>query len=123
MEIAGHMDVYASGALYGDCGSETYVVVVLCTESVVCGLASHTSRSNSPVTHPSFFPPFRSSFCFFPLFSSRVLLSFVFIEVFSGSVLDFGTKSDQLTSVDRIFRCLFQPVAKVRATPLNPELV
>ncbi|CAN6989993.1 unnamed protein product [Brassica rapa subsp. trilocularis] len=62
MEIAGHMDVYASGALYeGLRGTKTfaYIVVVLCTESVVCGLASHTSRSNSPVTHPSFFPPFR----------------------------------------------------------------
>ncbi|KAJ4914354.1 Uncharacterized protein Rs2_08975 [Raphanus sativus] len=30
-------------------------VVVLCTESVVCGLASHTSLSDSPVAHPSFF--------------------------------------------------------------------
>ncbi|KAF2584844.1 hypothetical protein F2Q70_00035594 [Brassica cretica] len=34
------------------CGA--YMVVVLCIESVVCGLASYTSRSNSPVTHPSF---------------------------------------------------------------------
>ncbi|KAF3497961.1 hypothetical protein DY000_02052706 [Brassica cretica] len=31
-------------------------VVVLCTESVVCGLASHTSLGDSPVAHPSFFP-------------------------------------------------------------------
>ena len=29
---------------------------MICTESVVCGLASHPSRSNSLVTHPSFFP-------------------------------------------------------------------
>ncbi|KAF3585876.1 hypothetical protein F2Q69_00031033 [Brassica cretica] len=29
----------------------------------------------------------------------------------------------KLTSVDCIFRCLFQPVAKVRDIPLNPELV
>ncbi|CAN6916506.1 unnamed protein product [Brassica oleracea var. botrytis] len=34
--------------------TKAYMVVVLCTESVVCGLAFHTSRSNSPVTHPSF---------------------------------------------------------------------
>ncbi|KAF2531905.1 hypothetical protein F2Q70_00029575 [Brassica cretica] len=34
----------------------TYIVVVICTESLVCGLASHPSRSNSSVTHPSFFP-------------------------------------------------------------------
>ena len=26
---------------------------------MVCGLASHTSRSNSHVTHPSFIPPFQ----------------------------------------------------------------
>ncbi|KAF3524629.1 hypothetical protein F2Q69_00047471 [Brassica cretica] len=63
--------------------AEAYMVVVLCTESVVCGLASHTSRSNSPVTHPSVLSPFRSSFCFFPLFSSRVLLSIVLVEVFA----------------------------------------
>uniref|UniRef100_A0A0D3D5P7 Uncharacterized protein n=1 Tax=Brassica oleracea var. oleracea TaxID=109376 RepID=A0A0D3D5P7_BRAOL len=66
MEIAGHMHVYASGALYEDCGgtktfvlaahSYAYIVVVLCTESVVCGLASHTSLGDSPVAHPSFFP-------------------------------------------------------------------
>ncbi|KAF3539944.1 hypothetical protein F2Q69_00021101 [Brassica cretica] len=29
---------------------------MLCTESVVCGLASHTSLGDSPVAHPSFFP-------------------------------------------------------------------
>ncbi|KAF3496553.1 hypothetical protein DY000_02053279 [Brassica cretica] len=40
--IAVHKDVCA------------YMVVVLCTESVVCGLESHTSRSNSPVAHHSF---------------------------------------------------------------------
>ncbi|KAF2613905.1 hypothetical protein F2Q70_00012139 [Brassica cretica] len=32
------------------------MVVVLCIELVVCGLASHTSQSNFPVTHPSLFP-------------------------------------------------------------------
>ncbi|KAF3604697.1 hypothetical protein F2Q69_00035119 [Brassica cretica] len=31
-------------------------VVVICTESVVCGLASHTSLGDSHVAHPSFFP-------------------------------------------------------------------
>ncbi|CAG7885538.1 unnamed protein product, partial [Brassica rapa] len=36
--------------------SYAYIVVVLCTESVVCGLASHTSLGDSPVAYPSFFP-------------------------------------------------------------------
>ncbi|KAG5384668.1 hypothetical protein IGI04_036138, partial [Brassica rapa subsp. trilocularis] len=36
--------------------SYAYIVVVLCTESVVCGLASHTSLDDSPVAQPSFFP-------------------------------------------------------------------
>ncbi|KAF3573476.1 hypothetical protein F2Q69_00063312 [Brassica cretica] len=36
--------------------SYAYIVVVPCTESVVCGLASHTSLGDSPVAHPSFFP-------------------------------------------------------------------
>lgn len=31
------------------------MVVVLCTEYLVCGLASHTSLSDSHVAHPSFF--------------------------------------------------------------------
>ncbi|KAF3495735.1 hypothetical protein DY000_02054519 [Brassica cretica] len=62
MEIARHMDIYASSALYGDCGAYiVYIVVVLCTESVVCGLVSHSSRSNSHATHPSFFLPIAAS--------------------------------------------------------------
>ncbi|CAF1967766.1 unnamed protein product, partial [Brassica napus] len=53
VEIAGHIDVCRR---IGGCGSYAYIVVVLCTESVVCGLASHTSLGDSPVAHPSFFP-------------------------------------------------------------------
>lgn len=33
-----------------------YMVIVLCTESVVCDLAFHTSMTDSHVAHPSFFP-------------------------------------------------------------------
>ncbi|KAF3565090.1 hypothetical protein DY000_02014438 [Brassica cretica] len=99
MEIAGHMDVYASGALYKDCGY-AYIVVVLCTESVVCGLASHTSLGDSPVAHPSFFP-LQESFHFRKLISGEAELKSLILVL-------------QLTSVDRIFRCSFQHVAKRR---------
>ncbi|KAF3498118.1 hypothetical protein DY000_02053175 [Brassica cretica] len=67
MEIVGHIDVYASGALYGYCGTPSFFMLEIglhshsamyrvCTESVVCGLVSHTSMIDSPVTHSSFFP-------------------------------------------------------------------
>ncbi|KAG5414760.1 hypothetical protein IGI04_002327 [Brassica rapa subsp. trilocularis] len=52
--VRGSRDVWTSNAYY--IISYAYIVVVLCTESVVCGLASHTSLDDSPVTHPSFFP-------------------------------------------------------------------
>lgn len=35
------------------------MVVVLYTELGVCGLASHTTLSDFPVTHPSFLSPFQ----------------------------------------------------------------
>ncbi|KAF3571789.1 hypothetical protein F2Q69_00058737 [Brassica cretica] len=60
--VRGSRDVWASDAYYiivypyEENAGYAYIVVVLCTESVVCGLASHTSLGDSPVAHPSFFP-------------------------------------------------------------------
>ncbi|KAF2620669.1 hypothetical protein F2Q68_00039304 [Brassica cretica] len=60
--VRGSRDVWASNAYYiivypyEENAGYAYIVVVLCTESVVCGLASHTSLGDSPVAHPSFFP-------------------------------------------------------------------
>ncbi|KAF2552503.1 hypothetical protein F2Q68_00034895 [Brassica cretica] len=60
-----------------------FSIVVLCTESVVCGLASHTSRSNSPVAHPSFFPlQEKTKFMFVSFVSHLVFFSFIVVEIF-----------------------------------------
>ncbi|KAL0677989.1 hypothetical protein Bca4012_005970 [Brassica carinata] len=56
--VRGSRDVWTSDAYYIIVYpyEENAGCVVLCTESVVCGLAFHTSLGDSPVAHPSFFP-------------------------------------------------------------------
>uniref|UniRef100_A0A0D3D2V7 F-box domain-containing protein n=1 Tax=Brassica oleracea var. oleracea TaxID=109376 RepID=A0A0D3D2V7_BRAOL len=61
-------DATMGGGTETDCTSDASSICIYPYEemrgaessnSVVCGLASHTSLGNSPVAHPSFFPPFR----------------------------------------------------------------
>ncbi|KAF2571245.1 hypothetical protein F2Q70_00005476 [Brassica cretica] len=104
MEIAGHMDVYASGALYEDCeGTKTFVLAAHRE-----GGMSHKSRlmedvSNAVVTVST--PPD--------------------VELYSPSDLFFNLGR---VLWDKVYQLpnLFYPssiLAKVRVTPLNPELV
>ncbi|KAF3534823.1 hypothetical protein DY000_02039409 [Brassica cretica] len=110
------------------CGA--YMVVVLCTESVVCGLASNTSWSNSPVTHPSF----SSLSVVVELFDDQLLVNFPvgfpdelparFIgELPVGFLVelpvDFSNsepKSLSLVLQLTIFSRSFQPMTKVKLT-------
>ncbi|KAF3502870.1 hypothetical protein F2Q69_00044157 [Brassica cretica] len=118
VEIAGHKDAY--------------IVIVLCTESVVCGLAFHTSLSDSPVAHPSFFPPFREGGM---SHKSRLMedVSNAVVTVSTPPDVELYSPSDLFFNLgrvlwDKVYKLpnLFYPssiLAKVRVTPLNPELV